>query len=166
MGKEKSVSILRTGHSQFPHLLPWPGLNRAACAGEHSCLLTWQCCGPGSLSAGWRGVPRGRRGREPHGGVGVELPIPCWGLGRVEAPLNTSKQGLGCCHITAGAPGQARRLRRRPRRGQSSLPCTWVCRGPGRAMASWRCSHWGWEKGDQHLPPTLPHGCPMTGEQH
>lgn len=69
MEKEKSISILRTGHSQFPHLLPWPGLKQAACAGEHSCLLTWQCCGPGSLGAGR--APTGLLGQGASRGVGA-----------------------------------------------------------------------------------------------
>lgn len=88
MEKEKSISILRTGHSQFPHLLPWPGLNRAACAGERSCLLTWQCCGPGSLAVGWlgsQGVGRvGSLGGEwAQGGAGwCGAPHPLPGLGK------------------------------------------------------------------------------------
>lgn len=66
-------------------------------------------------------VLRGPWGREPWGRsgrgeawVGVELPIPCRGWGRVEALQHLSKQGLGYCHITAGARGQARRLRQGP----------------------------------------------------
>lgn len=165
MGKEKSVSILRTGHSQFPHLLPWPGLNRAACAGEHSCLLTWQCCGLGSLGVGWRGSHRvGGVGSLGGSRCGAPRTLPGLREGGGSTERKQARAWLLPHHTRGSQPGPAAPAE--AVKG-AELPALHLgLLGAGKGNGKLELSCWGWEKGDQHLPPTLPHGCHTLGEQH
>lgn len=163
MEKEKSISILRTGHSQFPHLLPWPGLKRAACGGEHSCLLTWQCCGPASLHAGR--APTGLSGQGASRGVGAGGTGWCRAPHTLQAregwrPHSAGVRAWSLPHHTRGsrpgpaAPAEAMKGAELPALHLGFLRDT---KGSGKLEVPHCC----WEKEEQPSASTSPHGSPL-----